>query len=369
LISDMPRPRPPHLHRETNRHGNVVWYVREGKGPRIRIKETYGTPEFEAAYHAAIKGGTLQPKAKAASGSLEWLWMLYRQASAWTDLSLATRKQRENIMKPVLLTGGREPLSKITKASVEAGVRRRTATPTQAKHFVTSLRGMFEWALEAKLAKIDPTHGIAFKTKKGAKAGGFPVWNDVDMADYEKRWPRGTRERVAFDVYQYTGLRRGDAAAVGKQHVKNGVIGIQTEKTGMWVYIPVHPELQLTLDAGPIGDLAFIAQKNGNPLTKESLGNFFREACDAAGIKKSAHGIRKAAATAAADNGATESELEAMFAWSGGQMASLYTRSANRKRLAAGAAHKMARTKTETSIPAPDDKVRDGELKPQTKQG
>ena len=27
----MPRPRPPHLHRETNRHGTTVWYVRLGK--------------------------------------------------------------------------------------------------------------------------------------------------------------------------------------------------------------------------------------------------------------------------------------------------------------------------------------------------
>lgn len=354
MIADMPRPRPPHLHKETNRHGTTVWYVREGKGPRIRIKGDYGTLEFEDAYQAALRGDAPQSRPRVANGSLEWLWMLYRQAGAWTELSLATRKQRENIIKPVLLTSGREPLSKITKAAVEAGVKRRAATPTQAKHFVTTLRGMFEWALEGNLAKIDPTHGIAFKNKKGSKSGGFPVWNDLEMAAYERRWPRGTRERVAFDIYQYTGLRRGDAAAVGKQHVKNGVIGIQTEKTGMWVYIPVHPELQLTLDAGPIGDLAFIAQKNGNPLVKESLGNFFREACDAAGIKKSAHGIRKAAATAAADNGATESELEAMFAWSGGQMAALYTRSANRKRLAAGAAHKMARTKTETSIPAPE---------------
>jgi integrase len=365
----MPRPRPDGLQKETSRHGKTVWYVRVGHGPRVRIKAAYGTPEFKEAYQAALKGVVSQPKAKAPNGSLEWLWMLYRQAGAWTTLSLATRKQRENIMKPVLSTAGREPLSKITKASVEAGVRRRAATPTQAKHFVTSLRGMFEWALASNLARVDPTHGIAFKTKRGPKPEGFPAWNDVEMAAYERRWPRGTRERVAFDVYQYTGLRRGDAAAVGKQHVKNGVIGIQTEKTGMWVYIPVHPELQLTLDAGPIGDLAFIAQKNGNPLTKESLGNFFRDACDAAGIKKSAHGIRKAVATAAADNGATESELEAIFAWSGGQMASLYTRTANRKRLAAGASHKMARTKSETSIPAPDDKVREGELKPQTKQG
>src|ERR1700722_14062901 len=102
----MPRPRPPNLHRETNRHGNVVWYVREGKGPRIRIKAEYGTPEFDAAYKEALNGDASQPAPKASKGSLEWLWMLYRQTGAWTDLSLATRRQRENIMRQVLKTGG-----------------------------------------------------------------------------------------------------------------------------------------------------------------------------------------------------------------------------------------------------------------------
>ncbi len=37
---------------------------------------------------------------------------------------------------------------------------------------------------------------------------------------------------------------------VGKQHVRNGVITIDTEKTGMRVTIPILPELQATLDAG-----------------------------------------------------------------------------------------------------------------------
>ena len=51
-----------------NRHGNVVWYVRVGKGPRIRIKGIYGTPEFEAAYRAAINGEVTTASAKGAKG-------------------------------------------------------------------------------------------------------------------------------------------------------------------------------------------------------------------------------------------------------------------------------------------------------------
>lgn len=354
----MPRPRPPHLHREATRHGAMVWYVRVGKGPRIRIKATYGTPEFDEAYRAALAENTVQSTGKASQGTLEWLIGLYRQSEAWRNLSLATRKQRENFFLHVLKTAGREPVSRIDRAAIIRGRDKRAATPSQAKNFLSTMRGLFTWAVDADLVRRDPTQGITLNKSKKPKAGGFPVWTDEDVEVFERRWPRGTRERVMFDLFLYTGLRRGDAAIVGRQHVRNGVISIDTEKTGMRVTIPILPELQKTLDAGPTGDLAFIAASNGNPLTKESLGNLFRDACRAAGISKSAHGLRKAAATNAANHGATVAELEAIFGWAGGQMAALYTRSANRRALAADAMKKLSRTETETSIPAPTLKVR-----------
>jgi hypothetical protein len=43
--------------------------------------------------------------------------------------------------------------------------------------------------------------------------------------------------------------------------------------------------------------------------------------------------LRKAAATRAVNAGATEAQLEAIFGWNGGAMASLYTRAANLRRL------------------------------------
>ena len=82
----------------------------------------------------------------------------------------------------------------------------------------------------------------------------------------------------------------------------------------------------------------------------------FSEAARAAGIKKSAHGVRKIAATTAANNGATVAELEAIFGWQGGRMAALYTKAADRRRLAMAAMTKLDGERT--SIPAPEGKVR-----------
>jgi hypothetical protein len=63
--------------------------------------------------------------------------------------------------------------------------------------------------------------------------------------------------------------------------------------------------------------------------------------------------LRKVGATRAAENGATVAELEAIFGWSGGRMASLYTREANRARLSKKAIGKLERTPDEHPIPAP----------------
>lgn len=357
MIDAMPRQRPPHLHRELSRHRKVVWYVRVGKGPRIRLRAEYGTEQFGTEYQAAMAGEIPGKPSKAARGTLAWLWMLYRQSAAWLDLSRATRRQRENIMLHVLKSGGDVPISQIDRKAILAGRDRRAATPAQAKNFISCVRGLFTWAVDADLMRADPSQGIK-RLKRARSTGGFPVWTDDDIAAFEHRWPRGTRERVMFDLFLYTGLRRGDAARVGKQHIRDGCIAIDTEKTGMRVTIPVRPELDATLAAGPVGDLALIAAGNGNPLTKESLGNMFRDACRASGIRKSAHGLRKAAATNAANRGATVAELEAIFGWAGGQMAALYTKSANRKALSIGAASKLSRTESETSIPSPVVQVR-----------
>jgi integrase len=133
---------------------------------------------------------------------------------------------------------------------------------------------------------------------------------------------------------------------LGRQHVRKGIATLKTEKTGTIVNLPIISVLANTLAAGPCGDLTFICGARGNPLTKESFGNEFRRACKAAGLsRRSAHGLRKAAATRAADNGATEAQLEAIFGWTGGRMASLYTRAANRKRLSLGSMHLLANQK------------------------
>jgi len=352
----MPRPRPPHLSHERNRHGTPVWYVRVG-GKRIRIRETYGTPEFDAAYQAALTGNAVVKKAApdVAAGTLKWLIDQYRDTAAWQhELSGATRRQRDNIYKHVIAASGNVPFARITKADIERGREKRAATPHQARHFLDAMRGLFRWAHKARHIKQDPTASVESPLRP--RNDGFKAWDEEDVSAYEQRWPIGTRQRVWLDVLLYTGLRRGDAARLGRQHIRDNVARLKTQKTDTPVALPILPTLAQTLAAGPCGDLTFIAGAKGRPMTKESFGNEFRDACRAAGVNKSAHGLRKIAAIRCAQNGATVPQMNAIFGWTGAKMALHYIELANREKMAADAMHLM--NENRTSIVAPEREVR-----------
>jgi hypothetical protein len=104
--------------------------------------------------------------------------------------------------------------------------------------------------------------------------------------------------------------------------------------------LPILPPLRAVLDATPSGHLTYLVTEWGKPFTAPGFGNKFRDWCNEAGLPDcSAHGIRKHAAVTAAENGATEHQLMAMFAWDSPKQAAVYTRKANRTKLAKGAMH------------------------------
>lgn len=330
----MPRRRPPHLVRERTRHGQMVWYVRVGQGPRIRMRAPYDSPEFWRDYRRAIEGKPVAPKHGPMPGTLSWLIARHLVSAEWADLKPATRKQRHSFYRQIETTAGHEPLSTIDRRAILAGRDRRRDRPYAANNFLKAMRGLFGWALAADHVKADPTTGVKPLTR-GENAEGFHAWTEDEVARFEAHWPVGTRQRLAFDLLLYTGLRRGDVVRLGRVHVRNGEFTIRTEKTGIVVVAPVLPQLAASIAASRTGPETFLATERGTPFGKESFGNWFGKACRAAGCPGSAHGLRKAGARRAAEEGATEAQLNALFGWADGSRESaVYTRTANRARLA-----------------------------------
>ena len=82
------------------------------------------------------------------------------------------------------------------------------------------------------------------------------------------------------------------------------------------------------------------ADAYGRPFTVAGFGNKMREWCDAAGLPHcSAHGVHKAGACIAAENGATEKQTMAIFGWETLQQVERYTRKARTRKLATDSMH------------------------------
>jgi integrase len=264
-------------------------------------------------------------------------------------------------MRHVIEQSGHEPAGAITRKHIVAGRDRRT--PAQAKHFLATMRGLFAWAIDAGHVKSDPTAEV--KNTKMKKTAGFPIWSEEEVDRYEAHWPIGTKERVWLAVLLYTGFRRGDAVRLGRQHVRNGVATLRTEKTDTIVHHPgptrprrdpaCRPQRRPRLHLWRQGQAA-----QERVLREHVLQSLQSRRCDG----EVGSWTQKGRPTRAANNGATVAELEAISGWQGGRMAALYTEAANRVRLAKGAMAKIEAPPAEenenrTSIPSPRVQVRD----------
>jgi integrase len=328
----MPRKLPPFVLRETTRHGKTVFYFRRGKGARIRLPDITHA-DFKKAYAAALSGNAVPRPTDGRTARPEtfrWLILRYKESAFWSRLSPATRYQRDRIFVQVISKSGDEPFLAIDRLTIQRAMDRRAATPAQANVFLKAMRGLFDWAVRNEHVVINPCDGV---DRLKDKTDGFPAWTVDDVAAFRAKHEIGMRPRLAMEFMLLTGLRRGDMALVGRQHIRDGVLSLRTGKTGAPVTIALPRYLLDIIDATPIAGMHLISQDNGNPYTVESFGNAFRDWCDDAGVEKSAHGLRKLSATLAAEGGAAAHELMAQYGWTKMSMAEIYTKGADRARL------------------------------------
>ena len=191
-----------------------------------------------------------------------------------------------------------------------------------------------------------------------ASKTGFHTWSLAEVERFEDTHPLGTRARLALALLMFTGQRKSDIIQLGRQHLtRAGELHFTQAKNAkrnpVRVEIPVLPELQEAIDAFPSRGLTFLETEHGVPYSSAGFGNRFRAWCNAAGLLHcSSHGLRKAGASAAAENGATDAQMMAIFGWADHRQAAIYTRKAERKKMARQGMHHLVpqRAKTDTEV-------------------
>ena len=135
-----------------------------------------------------------------------------------------------------------------------------------------------QYASTANLCEVDPTQGIKLKSPK---SDGIYTWSEQDIAAYEATHAVGTKARLALALGLYTGQRRGDVLRMGRQHIRDGILSVKQQKTGVELRIPVHSDLRAIIDATPGEHLTFLVTRTGKPYAGDNFSAQFREWCAA----------------------------------------------------------------------------------------
>lgn len=351
--------------------GVTRYYLRLPGQKKVRLPGKPSDEAFLDAYRAARAGqpikarpdGTL-PKSED-KGTLRWLVDEYLKSAAFKGLAPATQGARHNILKVVLKSAGDERISAITQEVIRDSRDARAHTPAAANTFLKAMSHLFAFAVEYKHARGNPVIGVE---RVKHKTEGHHTWTEQEINRFLEAYPLGTMAHLCMSLMLYTGVRVSDAAIMGRQHIHKGHISFRATKNGVSVEMPVAPELQAAIDAVRIsrkGHLHFLINEWDKPFSVKGLGQRMRKWCDSIGLNHcSSHGLRKAGATIAADNGASEHELMATFGWESPKQAALYTKKANRRRLAGSGASKITLSKAENAnkiVPPPEgvDTLRD----------
>lgn len=346
---------------DVDRHGNVRIYYRVKGKRKVRLREKPGTAAFLREHECAeagipYDGVVARPSPDSAkpvvARSFRWLCQQHFKRAA-KGVTVDTMDRRRRILEEICTKYGDLPFDMMERKHVTALRDVRIESPGAANNIVKAISAMFAWAIEVGEAKVNPCNGI-----KRLKSGdGFHTWTLEEIEQFEAKHKPGTMARLALAIFMFTGLRLSDAAILGKQHLRDGWIRIRPGKTsgssGVEVHMPLLSDLATELDSVAAGRMTFLVTEYGRPFSEKGLGNKMRQWCDEADLPHcSAHGLRKAGASIAAENGATSDQLKAIFGWTTSQQADLYTRAARRKVLAKDGAKLLIPDRSENkSVP------------------
>lgn len=318
-----------------DRHGRQRYYYRR-EGRRFPLPGRPGEAEFMRAYEAAAAGyrTCAPPESKATPGTFDALAVSYYRSPQFLSLSAATKRTYRFAIDRWREKHGAKRVTHLERRHVMEHLAERfeKGGPEAANQLRKVLKILSKFAMDNDWRRDDPTTGVRRYKPKGE---GFTPWSEADIAKFLKHWGVGTRQRLALCLLLYLGQRRGDTVRMGRQHRNGDTIRVTQSKTGTQLTIAIHPELKAVLDDLPNDNLTYLTTMWGKPFTAAGFGNWFRDTCDAAGLKGlSAHGLRKSAARRLAEAGCSTKQIAAITGHKTLGEVERYTASADQERMA-----------------------------------
>lgn len=323
----------PHVQSFKDRHGKARYYYRRKGFARVKLPGLPGSAEFMKAY--AVAGRSIDmvdarqhPSVK--PRSINALFIEYYRSEAFLSLAPATQQNYRRILDRFRAKYGDRSAVQIGPTHLNAIFHEMASTPGAVRTLRKRLSTAFAVAVDLGWRKDNPVR----ETKQRKRhSQGFIPWSEEDIAAFERRWPSGTKERLALALLLHTGMRRSDVVTLGWQHVAEGRISVVQAKTDARVRIPVHRKLQAEIDQ--VGGLTFLMTQYGRPFTRAGFTKWFVERARMAGLQdRTPHGLRKACGRRLAEAGCSAKQIAAVLGHQTLHEVETYTRDADQGRLA-----------------------------------
>jgi integrase len=333
-----------YLHAFIDRHGKARYYFRRN-GKRTPLPGSLGSKEFLDAYAACLADQPSKSprRAAAAPGTFAALAIGYYGSPKYLDLAPSSRANYRRVIDGFLEEHGHRRVDQIQREHIDAIIGKMADRPGAAIVLLKRIRTLVRYAVSIKWLRHDPTLGAtSYRSKE------FHTWTEKELAQFEARWPEGSRQRLAYALLLYSGQRGSDVFRMSYAHIEGDTIEVVQQKTGQEesdekLVIPMHGNLRRELALAKREHVVILTTAFGKPFTLKGFGNFVSDAIRAADLpaRCKAHGLRKAAARRLAEAGCTAKQIQAITGHRSLEEVERYTRKADQMRLARQAVAKQ----------------------------
>jgi integrase len=320
-----------------DRNGKARFYFRRPGFKRLPLPGLPWSPQFMEAYEAALSGQTLQIGAsRTKPGTVSAAIIGYYYDQSFLALAPSTQRSLRNILERFRAEHGDKRIALLQRQHIITLLRSKKRFA--ARDWLKAIRALMKYAIEIGLRADNPATDVKLPNQK---TDGYHSWTDAEIEQFEAHHGPSTKARLALNLLLYTGQRRGDVIRMGRQHIRDGVVHVRQQKTGIKLAIPIHATLAAIIAETPTDHLTLLTTKTGKPFSAAGFGNWFRDRCNEAGLAHcAAHGLRKAAARRLAEAGCTMHEIASITGHASLSEIQRYTKAADQARLARAAMDK-----------------------------
>ncbi len=310
--------------------GKTYYYHRK---TMTRLPGEPGSDGFLSALRSLDRPSSTR---QATSGTLGAVVHAYRASPEFAGLAPLTRKKYQAVfdeLKPL----DAMPLSEVTSEFLFAWRDKKAARRTFANLGLTVLQIVFNWGLRRGKVKSNPAINVErIRRPRNTPTKNRP-WRPEELDVVLSEAPEWLRVPIALAAF--TGLRMGDVMRATWSCYDGHVFEATAQKTGIPVWVPVHPRLRAILDAAPRVHDQIVVGARGLPLAQSTVSVEFFALLKrlAVGPGLSFHGLRHTLGTAIIEAGGSRAMAMSVLGHTTERSSEHYSRTASRRGAAAAA--------------------------------